>query len=164
MFWDIIESRIELCPVKIVSRRASFKPWEETTGGSEKEKKTRPMCSGNSLIWILSIGCFSYNRNTMAMPLLYLLLLQKLECHIRPSMLGMIKKSPQVFGSSFGLKTPFEENICGRSQGRGHGAKVSAAMLDCHWISGAAVSRGRWAPLGILEDGFQSPALQLPLL
>jgi len=28
---------------------------------------------------------------------------------------GNDQNSPQVFGSSFGLKTPFEENIWGRS-------------------------------------------------
>ena len=44
---------------------------------------------------------------------------------------GNDQKSPQVFGSSFGLKMPFEENICGRSKSRGQGAKVSAMVPDC---------------------------------
>ena len=62
------------------------------------------MYSGNSLIWILSIDFFSYNKDTMATPLLYLLLLQKLECHVRPCMLGMIKSPPRFLAHPLVLK------------------------------------------------------------
>lgn len=62
------------------------------------------MYSGNSPIWILSIGFFSYNKGTMATPLLYLLLLQKLECHVRPSMLGVIKSPPRFLARPLVLK------------------------------------------------------------
>lgn len=40
----------------------------------------------------------------MAMPLLCLLLLQKLECHIRPSMLGKIKSPPRFLACPLVLK------------------------------------------------------------
>lgn len=62
------------------------------------------MCSGNSLIWILSIDFFSYHKDTTATPLLYLLLLQKLEWHVRLSMLGTIRSPPRFLARHLVLK------------------------------------------------------------
>lgn len=70
-------------------------------------------------------------------------------------MLGMIKSLPQVFGSSFGLKMPFEDNICGRSKSRGQGAKVSATEFQEQL--GAVGGEHLWA-------SFEVPSKALPLL
>lgn len=67
-------------------------------------KESQPMYRGNPLIWILSVDFFSHSKDTMATPLLSLLLLQKLECRARPSMLGMIKSPPRFLACPLVLK------------------------------------------------------------
>lgn len=131
---------------------------------TKKWKKPQPMYGGNSLIWILSVDFFSYNNGTVATPLLYLLLLQKAECHIRPSMLAMIKSPPRFLARPLVFKCLLKRTYVEEVRAED---KVPRFLPWCPTATefqeqlGAVGGEHLWASFW---DGVQRPPLRLPLL